>query len=165
MRAFIYLILSGLIVAFDQLSKWAVMELIFHGDLSPRQIEVTPFFNWVVVWNRGISFGMFNQQSAYGPYLLIGLALLISLIFLIWLFRTNSRMQSAGLALVIGGAIGNVIDRVQYGAVFDFLDFHVGGYHWPAFNLADSCIVVGVFILLIQALFFEKEVHAQKDNV
>lgn len=165
MRALLYLLFAGVIVALDQLSKWAVMELVFHGDLTPRAIEVTPFFNWVIVWNRGISFGMFNQASEYGPYILIGLALVISLIFLIWLFRTRSHMQSAGLALVIGGAIGNVIDRLQYGAVFDFLDFHAGGYHWPAFNLADSCIVTGVGVLLIHALFFEKEVQSGAQNV
>ena len=171
--------LAIFIVVVDQLSKWAVMEHILRpmypldnqarGFLdwifnAPERLpylgtDVLPFFNWVVVWNQGVSFGMLSNDADYGPYLLIALSLAISLGFLIWMFRTRNLVHHIGIALVIGGAIGNVIDRFRFGAVFDFLDFHVFGFHWPAFNIADSAIVVGVFILMIYAFLFEKNLQ------
>lgn len=158
----------------DQISKWAVMEhwlrpvtgqeptglwtwlMEAPAKLPPILIEVLPFYNTVVVWNYGISFGLFNDGDSDGSLILITLSSLVSAAFLIWLLNTNSRMTALSLALVIGGAAGNIIDRVRFGAVFDFADFHIAGYHWPAFNFADSAIVVGVVILLIHSLFFEK---------
>ncbi|MEZ5918849.1 MAG: signal peptidase II [Alphaproteobacteria bacterium] len=166
------------IVIADQLSKWAVTEYMIrplHGGtpvnlwdwitaapprLAYAQSELFPFFNIVMVWNKGVSFGLFNHDTDYGPLLLTALSLVISAIFLVWLFRTNSAVQLSGIGLVIGGAIGNVIDRLRFGAVIDFLDFHVAGWHWPAFNLADSSIVIGIFILILYAIFFEERRHA-----
>jgi signal peptidase II len=113
-----------------------------------------------MVWNKGVSFGLFNHDTDYGPLLLTSLSLVISAVFLVWLFRTNSAVQLCGIAMVIGGAIGNVIDRLRFGAVIDFLDFHAAGWHWPAFNLADSSIVIGIFILILYAIFFEERQHA-----
>ena len=176
MSPFKTLSLAVFIIIADQLSKWAVMEQILRPlyplDPEPRSfvdwvvnaperlpyigIDVLPFFNWVVVWNQGVSFGMFSNDLDYGPYILIALSIAITIGFLIWMFRTQDKIHHLGIALVIGGAIGNVFDRFRFGAVFDFLDFHALGFHWPAFNIADSAIVIGVFILMIYAFLFEK---------
>jgi len=118
-------------------------------------VDVLPFFNFVVVWNQGVSFGLFSNDTDYGPYILIALSFAITVGFLIWMFRTQNIVHHFGIALVIGGAIGNVIDRFRFGAVFDFLDVHAFGWHWPAFNIADSAIVIGVFTLMIHAFLFE----------
>ncbi|MEM9683195.1 MAG: signal peptidase II, partial [Pseudomonadota bacterium] len=107
----------------------------------------------VLVWNRGVSFGMFGTDSPWGPVLLSALALIISACLVIWLRRVEERFLAAAIGFVLGGALGNVIDRLQYGAVADFLDFHAFGYHWPAFNVADSAITVGVVLLLYDSLF------------
>ncbi len=170
------------IVIFDQLSKWLVTELAIRPNLggesvglvewftkaperlSFTQIEVLPFFNIVMVWNQGISFGLFNHGSDVGSLLLIALSLGITALFTVWIFRTASWFQGLALAMVIGGAIGNVIDRLRFGAVIDFLDFHIAGLHWPAFNLADSCIVVGVGLLIFYSLFLEKNLHSESNN-
>lgn len=138
----------------DQASKTWILESVMN---PPSVIEVTPFFNIVLAWNRGVSFGMFNQQSDYGPYLLTGLALVIVIALSIWLWRASSRWAALALGLIIGGAIGNVIDRIRFGAVVDFLDFHAFGYHWPAFNVADSAICVGAVILILESLFSRDE--------
>lgn len=160
-------------IVIDQISKWAVTELIIRPkfdvifvDLiswivkAPEKmpytaIEVFPFFNIVMVWNQGISFGMLGGGTATG--LLIALPLVITSFFLVWLFRSTSWIQGVSIALVIGGAIGNVIDRMRFGAVIDFLDFHIGDIHYPAFNIADSCVVVGIFLLIFHSVFLEKK--------
>lgn len=137
----------------DLLTKWWIVAKVMD---PPRAIEVTPFFNLVMVWNTGITFGMFGN-AAWGRWAFAGLALAIIGVLLSWLWRASYRSTALALGLVIGGAIGNVIDRIRWGAVADFLDFHLAGWHWPAFNLADSAIVVGVAILLLEALFSRKE--------
>lgn len=149
----------GVIVALsvliaDQLSKWAILDLFAQG---PHVIEVTSFFNIVLAWNRGISFGMFGASGETGRWVLIGLAVVISTFLAIWMVKADTRFTALGLALIIGGAIGNVIDRVRLGAVVDFLDFYAWGYHWPAFNVADSAIVVGAGALILESLFNEQE--------
>jgi len=139
------------VIVADQLSKhWIYHMLVVDG---PRSILVTPFFNLVTVWNYGVSFGMFNNGSAAGAWIFIMVALAISLALATWLVRTDSRLVSAALGLILGGAVGNVVDRLRFGAVFDFLDFHAAGWHWPAFNVADAAIVVGVSVLFIDSLF------------
>lgn len=145
---------SGLVVALvvlvlDQLTKWVALDVL---DLAARPIVVTSFFNLVMVWNRGVSFGMLNALGPYAPWLLSGLALAVVAGLLVWLRRCDQMMTAIGLGLVIGGALGNVIDRVRYGAVVDFLDFHVAGYHWPAFNVADAGICVGAGLILVDGL-------------
>ena len=141
--------LAALVVGLDQASKrWILADVMD----PPRVIPVTPFFNIVVVWNRGVSFGILNQESAWVPWLLTALALAICIGLFIWLRRADGRWLAGGLGLIIGGALGNVIDRVRFGAVFDFLDVHAAGYHWPAFNVADAAITVGVATLLIDSL-------------
>ena len=143
------LAIAALVVALDQISKWIVLAVIMD---PPRTISLLPFFNLVLVWNRGVSFGLFGGGSV-PPWALVLLASGIVAMLLLWLRRAESAWGVVAIGLVIGGAIGNVIDRFAYGAVLDFLDLHVGGYHWPAFNLADSAISIGIVLLLAESFF------------
>lgn len=115
-------------------------------------IEITGFFNLVMVWNHGVSFGLFAADSDATRFLLVAVALGITVGMAIWMWRTSRPILGVCIGLVIGGAVGNVVDRLVYGAVADFLDVHVAGYHWPAFNIADSAIVVGVGLILLDGL-------------
>lgn len=140
-----------LVTVLDQLSKWVMLEMVMA---PPRIIPVTPFFNLVMVWNRGVSFGFLGQASPHWmPWLLSALALAIMAVLAWWLRRMTNRLMVLALGLVMGGALGNVIDRLRFGAVADFLDFHVAGVHWPAFNVADSAITVGAALILYDAIF------------
>lgn len=142
------------VVLFDQLSKY----YMFNEVLGEQAvIEVTPFFNWVRAWNTGVSFSMFNDYGSAGAIMLSVVAGVIVIALIVWLKNERDRLAQAALGMVIGGAIGNVIDRVRLGAVFDFLDFHIADSHWPAFNLADSFICAGAVILIIQSIFIKKE--------
>lgn len=142
-------VLAVAVVGLDQLSKWAILA---HVMQPPRQIEVTGFFNLVLAWNRGISFGMFGG-GALPAWVLALLALAIVAGLGTWLWRAGRGWVVMGIGLIIGGAVGNVIDRFRFGAVADFLDFHLMGYHWPAFNVADMGITVGAAILVLDSLF------------
>jgi signal peptidase II len=148
------LILAAAVVLADQAVKWLVLEF-FTTRADP--VEVTSFFNLVLAWNRGVSFSLFHSEEAYAPFALAALALAISAGLAVWLARIDHRWPATGVGLVIGGAIGNVIDRLRFGAVVDFLDFHWAGYHWPAFNLADSAITLGVVVLITDGLFRRPE--------
>lgn len=148
------LALAVLAVILDQVTKVWLFRLLVNEGRSP--IEVLPFFNLVTVWNYGVSFGMFNSGSGAAAWIFIGLALAITAALAVWLSRVDRPLIAAALGLVIGGAIGNIVDRVRFGAVFDFLDFHAFGWHWPAFNVADSAITVGVAALFIDSLFGDR---------
>jgi signal peptidase II len=143
------LIIALMILALDQVSKWWILAIVMQ---PPRLIEVTSFFNLVLVWNRGISFGLFNNDSPWNSIILTAVALLISGGLAVWLTRVRRTGTAIAIGLIIGGALGNVFDRVRFGAVCDFLDLHAFGYHWPAFNVADAAISVGALILLYEAL-------------
>ena len=146
------LAIAAVILAADQISKYMLIGVMQDNGFQP--IEIMPFFNLVMVWNRGVSFGLFASNMEIVRWLLTALAVGVSIGLLIWLYRATNRWLAIGLGLVVGGAIGNAIDRVVYGAVADFFDFHLAGIgHWPAFNVADSAIVVGVGFLLIDSLF------------
>lgn len=141
--------IAAAVIILDQATKY----LIVHVVMAPPQlIEVTSFFNIVMVWNRGASFGLFGSESPWTPVLLGTVAVIISVVLLIWLLRAKSKWLAVALAFVIGGALGNAIDRAIYGAVADFLDFHAYGNHWPAFNVADIAIFIGVIMLLLDGL-------------
>ncbi len=143
-----------LVLIADQASKnWALYGLGFIECPACAPVEVTSFFNLTMVWNEGISYGLFPADSAGEKYLLIGFSLGMALILTWWLVRADGRWLALGLGLVIGGAIGNVIDRVLYGAVVDFFHFHAFGYSWYVFNVADAAIVLGVVAILIDAVF------------
>ncbi len=170
------------ILIIDQISKWAITELVLRpissgqGDslslidwymsapplLPYEKIEITSFFNIIITWNKGVSFGMFSNYGEYMPYILIAIALIITLIFIVFLMKSDKHYQGISYALIISGALGNIIDRARFGAVIDFLDFHIMGYHWPAFNVADIAVVSGVTMLIITTLFFEKK---QRDKI
>ena len=134
----------------DQASKWWLMDVLAEAG---RPIELLPVFNLVMVWNPGVSFGMFQSGSAWAPWILSALAMVIVLILMRWLAKAETRFIAAGLGFVIGGAVGNVVDRMVWGKVADFFDFHVGSWHWPAFNIADTAIVIGAAILILDGLF------------
>ncbi|HER27232.1 MAG TPA: signal peptidase II [Rhodospirillales bacterium] len=148
------------VVIVDQLSKWWIVSMVMQ---PPRVIPVLPFFNLVMGWNRGVSFGLFNSDSALNDWLLPLIALVIVAFLLAWMWRAEKPLLAAALGSVIGGAIGNVIDRFNYGSVADFLDVYVAGYHWPAFNLADAGISIGAIILVVDSLFSGPEKTKLKD--
>ena len=143
------------VVALDQLSKWQVVRSL--SAQVADVVEVTGFFNLVLVCNTGISFGLLPGDSAVKAWLLSAFALAVVVGLLIWVRSKDSQLLMAGCGLVVGGALGNVVDRVRIGCVIDFIDVHAAGWHWPAFNLADSAITVGVILLLVHGLFFDAE--------
>jgi signal peptidase II len=151
-------IVTAVIVAVaDQLSKLWILDL-FAG--RPTAIEVTPFFNLVLTWNRGMSFGLFNSDSAANALIFTGVAAMIVTGLVLWLRRVEQTLLALAIGMVIGGAVGNVIDRVWRGAVVDFLDFHLAGWHFYVFNLADAAISVGVGLMLIDSLLVQRRAHS-----
>ena len=143
-------------MALDQLTKWWIVNFVMN---PPSVIEVTPFFNLVLGLNRGVSFGMFSSDSNLSRWLLTALALAIVCALAVWLWRAEKPWLAVALGLIIGGAIGNVIDRAMVGAVVDFFDFHAADYHWPAFNVADMAITCGAAVLIWDSVF-----GYQRDN-
>jgi signal peptidase II len=119
---------------------------------SRGQVALTPFFDLVVVWNKGVSFGLFNSGGQEKRWILTAISIVIVSVLFFWLRQTTDRLSAVAFGLIIGGAIANIYDRFSFGAVADFFDFHIGGYHWPAFNLADSAITIGVVLILVQAI-------------
>ncbi len=139
----------------DQLTKELLLRyLLKAGAIVP---VLDDFFRLVIVWNPGVSFGFLGGDKALPPWVLSVVAVAVCVGLFVWLRRIDRPLIGWGIGLVIGGAIGNVIDRARWGAVFDFADFHVGQWHWPAFNVADSAIVVGVGLMLIDSLVGEKK--------
>lgn len=148
--------LAALVIALDQASKWWIVTVVMN---PPRVITLAPFLNVALTRNRGISFGLLRLEETWGPWLLSGLALVIAAWLFLWQRRARSRWISAAVGLIVGGALGNAVDRLDPRGVVDFIDLHAGAYHWPAFNLADSAITVGVAILIVEALFNRRERH------
>jgi signal peptidase II len=145
-----FLVIAGTI-ALDQASKWW---LLGPYDIGTRQpVEVTSFFNLVLTWNTGISFGLLGTYGDLTRWLLTGFAAAVAIALAVWMIRATNLLLTVALALVIGGALGNAIDRVVHGAVADFFDFHLAGWHFWAFNIADSAISIGVALLLWDAFF------------
>ena len=172
--------LFAALVAFvlDQLSKWWVLARVFRPEegLSVTTFsdlmltaddslsrtytalaEIPPFFQLVLTWNRGISFSFFRSDSPAAPWIFAAIALAICAGLAVWLRRMDRVWPALAVGLIIGGAIGNVVDRIRYNAVVDFLSFHWQTYYFPAFNLADTAITVGVAMLLIDGLFGRAE--------
>lgn len=142
----------GLLVAFfalaaDQLNKYWMIEIYEIG--SRGRVAVTSYFDLVMLWNPGISFGQLPQDNELGRYFLIGFTIVAVIILTIWLAHSHSRLIAASIGLIIGGALGNLIDRIVHGAVADFFSFHYAGYYWYVFNIADVAITLGVLGLLI----------------
>jgi signal peptidase II len=139
----------GALIVVDQIVKHWMLSLVFD---PPRILQVTGFFNLVPVWNTGVSFGLLGDSST-SRWILVALALVIVVVLLVWLMRAGTGIVVFALVLVVGGALSNVIDRVLYGAVIDFVDIHAFGFHWPAFNIADMSIAIGTALLLYDGLF------------
>ena len=149
-----WLALAVLVLILDQISKTWVLESFRHME----RLTVTSFFNLVLVFNPGASFSFLADAGGWQKWFFVILALVISL-WLLSLLRKHAqeRLMPAALSLILGGAIGNVIDRLRFDAVVDFLDFHLAGYHWPAFNVADSAITVGVALMLWHQFRYGKD--------
>ena len=145
---------AALVALLDQLSKLWVLRYFGETGCANRLVPVTSFFDFVLTCNRGVSFGMFNQPGdpALGFWVFSVLATMVVLALVVWLFRVRSALLAAAIGLVVGGAIGNVVDRLRLGAVVDFLYFHAGAWYWPAFNLADSAICLGVAAMLLDGM-------------
>ena len=141
------LVYAAIVFLVDQASKLWFVDHLKLADIEGG-IEVLPIFKLVMVWNYGISFGMFsNGDDASRRWILMAVAAIITIFMLIWLWKARDGMLALGLGLVIGGAIGNVVDRLRWGAVADFFYFHYEEWYWPAFNIADSAIFIGVVLL------------------
>ncbi len=142
--------LAGLIIVLDQISKWVVLNHVQLGEV----IYVAPFWNWVLTFNPGAAFSFLADQPGWQRWFFTVLALGVSAWIALEIRKhLGQRLLSLALALVMGGALGNVIDRVRFGAVVDFIQWHAAGYFWPAFNVADSAISVGAVLLIIASLF------------
>ena len=141
-----------IILAFcaDQFSKF----LIDTEIVTTHHIELGDYFNLVKVWNTGVSFSMFNNHGTLGIVVLSAISLIVSAFLLNWMRHESNKLKIVSLGLIIGGALGNVVDRIRVGAVLDFLDFHYEAHHWPAFNFADTFICIGAFILILWELFY-----------
>lgn len=139
-------LIALLVFGLDQASKLVMLHYVVPESRS--LITITPFFNLNHAWNYGVSFSLFAGEGDWRRFKLIALALLITALVAWWLHKAESRLQALGYGMVIGGALGNVCDRLNHGAVFDFLQFHLAGFYWPSFNLADSAIFLGVGLLL-----------------
>lgn len=150
------LVLAGNVLILDQVSKWWILTWLM---MPARAIEITSFFNVVLTWNRGVSFGLFNNDYPYNSYILATLSGVVAVGLLVWLLRVRVAQVRLALSAVIGGALSNLLDRLYYGGVVDFLDFHLGGVHWPAFNIADSAIVVGAMVLMVDTLFYNSDLR------
>jgi signal peptidase II len=176
-----YLFLIIALIFLDQWSKWWVIEQYFKTPdiamnftqwlttlgqerLGFLSSELTSFFNLVMVWNQGVSFGMFSNAHNAMPLVLSLFAIVLSSIFSVWLTKATRPMTIYPICFIIAGALSNVWDRARFGAVADFFDVHIMGYHWPAFNIADSLIVIGVGLLAFDTLFLEPKHTHKSDN-
>lgn len=141
--------IATIIILLDQITKITAVRMLAYGE----SVTVTSFFNFVHVYNKGAAFSFLANHSGWQRYFftILGLAASAFIIYLLYK-HAGQRLFSWALALILGGAIGNVIDRVLYGYVIDFLDFHVGGWHWPAFNIADSAICIGAVLFIYDEL-------------
>jgi signal peptidase II len=137
------------VLAADQASKYWVLHILDLPDL--RQVTLLPVLNLTMVWNRGVTFGLLNGFGEAGPVILAVLALAVVAALGVWLSRANSLLMAVSIGAIAGGAVGNVIDRLRFGAVVDFIHAHIGEWSWYVFNIADAAIVCGVAALLLDS--------------
>jgi len=145
----LWLGVAVVVVLLDQLSKITMTRLLAYGQSE----TINSFFNLVMVYNQGAAFSFLANSGGWQRWFFSALALAVS-IFIVWMLNRNAsqRMFCWSLSLILGGAVGNLIDRLVYGHVIDFLDFHIYGWHWPAFNIADSAITVGAALFVLDEL-------------
>jgi signal peptidase II len=154
------IVLALVVAVLDQWSKWWAFDFLIKNQTT--YMPIFPGFNLVMVLNYGVSFGMFSNLPA-GAWILSGVTIAIMIYLLYWLSQVKTYWMGIAIGLIIGGAIGNLIDRVRVGAVADFLDFYIADYHWPAFNVSDSCVFIGVMMLLWDSFFIKSEAAEKKE--
>jgi signal peptidase II len=159
-------VIAGLLVlAADQASKWWVLNVLDLPDL--RQVVLLPVLNLTMVWNRGVTFGLLNGLGAWGHVILAVIALAVVVALGFWLRRADSKVMAVAIGSIAGAAIGNVIDRVRFGGVVDFIHAHIntrwGDFSWYVFNVADAAIVCGVAVLVLESLLGKR--RQQQDQV
>lgn len=145
---------GGLLIALatfliDQVFK--IWMLFGYRLTTSERIEVTSFFDVVLTWNKGVSYGLFEQNSNLGQFLLGGFKILAAIALIYWMARVKNRLTAAALGLITGGALGNALDRFWHGGVADFFSLHYQGFYWYIFNIADIAIVFGVALLIIES--------------
>ncbi len=147
-----WLLLSALIIVADQITKLIVLD---HFQLHESMPVISGFLNWTLAYNEGAAFSFLSDAGGWQRWFFTVLALVVSSVLIVWLKRTprGDWRTALPLALVVGGAIGNVIDRMRFGHVVDFIDVYHEAWHWPAFNIADSAISVGAVLLIVFGLF------------
>jgi signal peptidase II len=150
------LAVAAIAALLDQVSKLWVLRYFGEAGCANRMMPVTSFFDLVLTCNRGVSFGMFNSPGVNSLIFTVAAAI-ITVVLTLWLARVRTGFLAIAIGLIIGGAIGNVIDRLRFGAVIDFLYFHAGSWYWPAFNLADSAICLGVAAMLLDGLLLRRD--------
>ena len=143
-------VIAAIVFIIDQASKWWLLGPFAIAEKG--RVPVAPFVDFVLVWNRGISYGLFQQDGDLGRWVLVAVKLVAAVALSVWLARTQSRLIAVSLGLIIGGALANALDRVIHAAVVDFFLFHLGGFEWYVFNLADAAIVAGVVGLLLDSV-------------
>jgi signal peptidase II len=140
----------------DQITKLVVLGFFGESGCAVHRLAVTSFLDLVLTCNRGVSFGMFNSPGVNSLIFTVAAAIII-IVLTLWLARVRTGFLAVAIGLIVGGAIGNVIDRLRFGAVIDFLYFHAGSWYWPAFNLADSAICLGVAAMLLDGLLLRRD--------
>lgn len=148
------LLLAAIVLVADQASKYWILNGLDLPSLG--SVALLPVLNLTMVWNHGVTFGMFNGLGRIGPMLLTAVAIGVVALLGVWMRRTDRPWVAAALGAIAGGAIGNVIDRVRFGAVVDFIHAHAFGWSWYVFNVADAAIVCGVGVLLLDSLLDRK---------
>jgi signal peptidase II len=145
------------VIVLDQVSKWWMLSWLSLYET----VAIMPYFNLTMAHNYGAAFSFLAQAGGWQRWFFIGLAVIISVVLLVWLakLKPTAKLEAISLSLILGGAIGNVIDRIMYGYVIDFLDVYVGTSHWPAFNIADSAICIGAILLILDS--FKSEDKSQ----
>jgi signal peptidase II len=144
------LLAAVIVLTADQVSKWWVLNVLDLGGL--RQVVLLPVLNLTMVWNRGVTFGLLTNSGHWSYLLLAAVALAVVVGLVVWLRRAESRLVAIALGAIVGGALSNVIDRLRFGAVVDFIHAHLGDWSWYVFNVADAAIVCGVAALVIDGL-------------
>lgn len=155
-----WLWLSVLIVLLDQFTKYAASHMLrLHEPL-----ELLPFFNFTLMHNTGAAFSFLSQAGGWQRWFFTGMALLVSAVIVVWMRRLSAREHGSALALalILGGALGNVIDRIRLGYVVDFIDVYYDAWHWPAFNVADAAITVGAVLLVVTGLLAGRKTSQAK---
>jgi len=140
-----------IVLAADQGSKYWILRVLDLPDI--RQIVLLPVLNLTMVWNQGVTFGLLNGLGSWSHFVLAGIALAVVVILSVWLRRAESYLSGIAIGAIMGGAAGNVIDRLRFGAVVDFIHAHWGDWSWYVFNVADAAIVCGVGVLILESQF------------